>query len=95
MAKFTKIRKWADENGVTIREWMNGTHITITLPNGKQFEAQQKESTSSRVINRGRGMKWAGSPAGFYFTDVPEKGYGGYPFESTQAKAIEKMKEYL
>lgn len=95
MKTFTKIRKWAEQVGAEVRDSKYFTHIYITLPNGKEFEAEQRKSTSRQVISRGRGLKWDGNPEGFYFTDVPSKGYGGYAFQSTQAKAIEKMNEYL
>jgi hypothetical protein len=91
---FTKIRKWADQVGATIQDSTYFDEITITLPNGKKFRAEQKESTSTQVISRGRGLKWSGSPAGFYFgKDIGNR--IGHTFESTQSKAIKEMKESL
>jgi hypothetical protein len=92
---FTKIRKWADKVGAKVDDSKYFDLITITLLNGKKFEAEERESTSRQTIARGRGLKWSGSPKGFYFKDIPEQGYGGYAFQSTQAKAIEEMKKYF
>ena len=64
---FTKIRKWAAENGIEIKESKSFDRITIEVA-GRTFIARQEyESSSRQVINRGRGLKWAGDPAGFYF----------------------------
>ena len=86
---FRKIRKWAAEVGAVIRENNYFNAITIEYK-GRTFKAEQRISTSTRVINRGRGMKWAGTPAGFYFGEITEP-RNGYLFQSTQTKAIEEM----
>ena len=85
---FRKIRKWAVEVGAIIKESNYFDSITIEYK-GRTFKAEQRESTSTRVINRGRGMKWAGTPAGFYFGEITDR--HGYLFQSTQSKAIEEM----
>jgi hypothetical protein len=86
---FTKIRKWAAEVGAVITESNVFDEITIEYK-GKKFVAEMKHhSTSARVISRGRGTKWAGSAAGFYFGETV--GFKSYAFESTQKAAIEKM----
>lgn len=86
---FTKIRKWAEEVGAQVEDSKYFDTIYITLPNGKKFTAnQQFESTSKQVISRGRGLKYEGKPAGFYFGS-------DYTFESTQKEAIEEMKQAL
>ncbi len=87
---FTKIRKWAAEVGAVITESDYFDSITIEYK-GRKFKAEmQHESTSRKVIARGRGLKWSGQPAGFYFGEITGSRYG-YTFESTQAKAIERM----
>lgn len=87
---FTKIRRWAATVGATIEENKYFDKIVISY-NGKKYLAEQRESTSRLTIARGRGLKWEGNPAGFFFTVVGEKGYGDYAFESTQTRAIEEM----
>lgn len=91
---FTKIRRWAEEIGAKIDDSEYFDSIIITLPNGKKFKAEQQfDSTSSRVINRGRGHKWVGNPAGFYFGHLT--GRYDYTFESTQKRAIEEMEDCI
>lgn len=91
MKKFIKIRKWAEEVGATVVDSNYFDKITVTLPKGQKFELQQKESTSSRVISRGRGTKWAGSPKGLYMREG-----NGYSFqEQSQIVCIEKMSRHL
>lgn len=91
---FTKIRNWAKEVGAEVKDYSKS--IVVILPNGKKFEFEQRESTSRRVISRGRGTKWSGSSKGLYMTDIPEKGHGGYAFkERSQDSCIEKMSEYI
>jgi hypothetical protein len=82
---FTKIRKWAVEVGATIHEWEHSDTIIIEYK-GVKYRAEQRESSSTRVISRGRGTKWSGSPSGFYFGQDDR-----YIFESTQTKAIKTM----
>lgn len=86
---FTKIRKWAEAAGASITESKYFDSIIIEY-NGSKFKAEMKESTSIKTIARGRGMKWQGSPAGFYFGNISGNRVG-YTFESTQSKAIEEM----
>jgi len=96
MAKtFTKVRKWAEQVGAEVKDSEYFNSITVIFPSGKKFELSNRESTSKRVISRGRGYKWVGNPKGMYFKDIPKVGYGGYAFQSTQAEAIEKMSKYL
>lgn len=85
---FTKIRKWANEVGAVVTESNYFDSIIIEF-NGATFKAEQRESTSVKTIARGRGLKWEGNPAGFYFGT----GSNGYTFESTQTRAIEEMEE--
>lgn len=85
---FTKIRKWAAEVGAVVTESNYFDAITIEYK-GNIFKAEQRESTSVKTIARGRGLKWEGNPAGFYFGT----GTNGYTFESTQTRAIEEMEE--
>lgn len=88
---FTKVRKWAEEVGAKVKDSELFNAITVTLPNGEKFELENRESTSRRVINRGRGMKWDGSPKGLYMS----KG-DGYAFqERSQVDCIEKMSKHL
>lgn len=82
---FTKIRKWAIEVGATVYDWNHRDTIIIEYK-GVKYRAEQRESTSRRTVSLGRGMKWSGSPSGFYFGKDSR-----YIFESTQAKAIEEM----
>ena len=92
---FTKIRKWANEVGATVRDSDYFDAITVTLPDGKKYEFQNKESTSRVVISRGRGLKREGHPAGLFITDL-DKNRFGYAFPiSSQVKCIEKMEEYM
>jgi hypothetical protein len=88
---FTKIRKWALEVGAVITKSEYSDAIIIEY-NGKKFKAEQKESTSVKTIARGRGLKWQGSPAGFYFAEISGN-RTGYAFESTQSRAIKEMEE--
>lgn len=93
MNNFTKIRKWAKEVNATVKESeYRDSKITVTLPNGKQFELEQKESTSRKVINRGRGLKWDGNPKGLYM----KKDTDGYMFQyPSQVNCIERMAQHL
>lgn len=88
---FTKIRKWAATSGAVITDSNYFDSITIEYK-GRKFKAEQRESTSRLVIARGRGLKWDGNPAGFYFAEM-RGNREGYTFESSQAKAIEEMEE--
>lgn len=93
---FTKIRKWAEEVGAKVEDSKHFNKILVTLPNGKKFEFENRESTSRQVTSRGRGLKWTGNPKGLFMCDIPIKGYGGYPYqESSQTSCIEKMSKYL
>jgi hypothetical protein len=88
---FIKIRKWAQEVGATITESKYFDLITIEYK-GLKFVAEQRESTSLRVVNRGRGTKWAGNPAGFYFGhSIPNDPRSTYTYQSTQTSAIMEM----
>ena len=90
---FTKIRKWATAVGAVVTDSDYFDAITIEYK-GKVFKAEQRESTSRKTIARGRGLKWSGTPAGFYFGEITEPRHG-YLFESTQAKAIEEMERLV
>ena len=88
---FTKIRKWANEVGATIIESKSFDAITIEYE-GLIFEASQEfESTSRQVISRGRGLKWAGNPSGFYFGE--KLGHRTHKFKTTQTEAIAQMEK--
>lgn len=88
---FTKIRKWANEVGATIIESKSFDAITIEYE-GLIFEASQEfESTSRQVISRGRGLKWAGNPSGFYFGE--KLGHRIHKFKTTQTEAIAQMEK--
>jgi hypothetical protein len=88
---FTKIRKWAIESGATIIDSKSFDSITIEYK-GLIFEASQEfESTSKQVISRGRGLKWAGNPSGFYFGE--KQGHRVHKFKTTQTEAIKLMEK--
>ena len=89
--KFTKVRKWAIEVGAKVVDSDYFDKITVTLPTGKTFELQQKESTSRRVISRGRGLKWDGHTKGLYMCE----GNGYSLQEPSQVVCIEKMSKHL
>lgn len=89
---FIKVRKWAEEVGAVVKDSNYFNSITVELPNGQKFELSNNESTSRRVMSRGRGMKWDGNPKGLYM----RVGTTGYAFkESSQVVCIEKMEKYL
>jgi hypothetical protein len=92
---FSKVRKWAETVGATINESEHFDKIIITLPNNKKFELENCESTITKVISRGRGTMLDGKPKGMYFMEIPEKGYGGYRYKTTQSDAINTMGKCL
>lgn len=93
MNTFTKVRKWAKEVNATVEDSpYRDSRITVTLPNGKRFQLEQKESTSRKVINRGRGLKWDGNPKGLYMKNDTD----GYMFQyPSQVNCIERMAQHL
>ncbi|MFD1736121.1 hypothetical protein ACFSCX_06040 [Bacillus salitolerans] len=86
MPYLTKVRKWIEETdgAEIIRVSDDFKRMTIEYQ-GMKFRVEQKtKSTSTKVINRGRGLKWAGNPKGVYLDGIQER---------SQAHLIERIKE--
>lgn len=89
MNTFTKIRKWAKENGFNVRDWdFIANHMDIDV-NGVSFTISKRESTMYRSARSGS-MK--GNPKGMY---LYRSGQGFAYQVSTQQEAIDEMKKYI
>lgn len=90
MAKFTKVLKWAEQNGYEVKESLFKRGFVIKVNEDVSFTIEQKESTIYTSI---RGKK--GRAAGIYLTKKTPNFKGLCLQVSSQADALERMEDAI